>query len=75
MAIPGLVTPEVLEPMVLYRDYLTMTAMTVLLAAAIFLSRGRRKSGAAGDAYLGRSVGVLLLSVYALYYYWLYRTR
>jgi cation:H+ antiporter len=75
MAIPGLVTPEVLEPMVLYRDYLTMTAMTVLLAAAIFLSRGRRKSGAGGDAYLGRSVGVLLLSVYALYYYWLYRTR
>lgn len=75
MAIPGLVTPEILEPMVLYRDYLTMTAMTVLLAAAIFLRRDRRKSGAGGDAYLGRSVGVLLLSVYALYYYWLYRTR
>ena len=75
MAIPGLVTPEVLEPMVLYRDYLTMTAMTVLLAAAIFLSRGRRKSGNGGQAYLGRSVGVLLLSLYALYYYWLYRTR
>jgi cation:H+ antiporter len=75
MAIPGLVTPEVLEPMVLYRDYLTMTAITVLLAAAIFLSRGRRKSGTGGDSYLGRSVGVLLLSVFALYYYWLYRTR
>lgn len=75
MAIPGLVAPEVLEPMVLYRDYLTMTAMTVLLAAAIFLSRARRKSGAGGDAYLGRSVGVLLLSVYALYYYWLYQTH
>lgn len=75
MAIPGLVTPEVLDSMVLYRDYLTMSAMTVLLAAAIFLSRGRRKSGGGGQAYLGRSVGVLLLSVYALYYYWLYRTR
>ncbi|MDO8861366.1 calcium/sodium antiporter [Haliea sp. E1-2-M8] len=75
MAIPGLVTPEILEPLVLYRDYLTMTAMTVLLAAAIFLSRGRRKSGTCGQAYLGRSVGMLLLSVYALYYYWLYRTR
>lgn len=75
MAIPGLVTPEVLDQMVLYRDYLTMAAMTVLLAAAIFLSRGRRRSGNGGQAFLGRSVGVLLLSVYALYYYWLYRTR
>lgn len=75
MAIPGLVTAEVLEPLVLYRDYLTMTALTVLLAAAIYLSRGRQKSGTGGGAYLGRSVGVLLLSVYALYYYWLYRTR
>ncbi len=75
MAIPGLITPENLEPLVLYRDYLTMTAITVLLAAAIFLSRNRRKSGTDGHAYLGRSVGTLLLSLYALYYYWLYRTR
>ncbi len=75
MAIPGLITPETLEPLVLYRDYLTMTAITVLLAAAIFLSRNRRKSGDGGHAYLGRSVGMLLLSLYALYYYWLYRTR
>ncbi|MEQ9463386.1 MAG: calcium/sodium antiporter [Haliea sp.] len=75
MAIPGLITPEVLEPLVLYRDYLAMTAITVLLAAAIFLSRNRRKSGGGGHAYLGRSVGMLLLSLYALYYYWLYRTR
>jgi cation:H+ antiporter len=60
---------------VLYRDYLTMAGMTLMLGAAIYLSRGRRKSGTEGQAYIGRALGLLLLAVYGLYYYWLYRTR
>ncbi|WP_197911702.1 calcium/sodium antiporter [Kineobactrum salinum] len=75
MAIPGLIEPQALEPLILYRDYLTMTGLTVLLAATLWFGRLRRKAGGAGHAYLGRSVGILLLSIYALYYYWLYRTR
>ncbi len=75
MAIPGLIEPQLLEPLVVYRDYLTMTGLTVLLAITLWVGRRRRKGGVGGRAYLGRSVGMLLLSIYALYYYWLYRTR
>ncbi|MDP4917846.1 MAG: calcium/sodium antiporter [Haliea sp.] len=75
MAIPGLIDTQVLDPLVLYRDYLTMAGMTLMLGAAIYLSRGRRKSGTEGHAYIGRALGLLLLAVYGLYYYWLYRTR
>ena len=50
-----------------------MTALTVFLAAAIYLSRWRDKAQA-HHAYLGRIVGVLLVSFYALYYYWLHTT-
>tara|TARA_R110001599_G_scaffold69414_23_gene195761 strand:+ start:7440 stop:8429 length:990 start_codon:yes stop_codon:yes gene_type:complete len=75
MAIPGLIETQALSELVLYRDYLTMAGMTLLLAAAVYLSRGRRKSGDGGYAYIGRSLGLLLLAGYGLYYYWLYRTR
>jgi len=75
MAIPGLIETQALDALVLYRDYLTMAGMTLLLAAAVYLSRGRHKSGTEGYAYIGRSLGLLLLAVYGLYYYWLYRTR
>ncbi|PLW82913.1 calcium/sodium antiporter [Kineobactrum sediminis] len=75
MAIPGLVSAEVLEPAILSRDYLTMTVLTLLLAMAVFFGRKHRKAGADGTAYIGRTVGVLLLLIYALYYYWLYQTR
>ncbi len=73
MAIPGIVASEVLEPAVITRDYPVMTFLTVFLAAAIYISRMRSKSQA-GHAYLGRIVGVLLVSFYALYYYWLHTT-
>jgi cation:H+ antiporter len=75
MAIPGLIETQALDALVLYRDYLTMAGMTLLLAAAVYLSRSRHKSGTEGYAYIGRSLGLLLLGVYGLYYYWLYRTR
>lgn len=71
MSIPGIVAAETLEPAVMTRDYPTMAFLTVFLAFAIFISLGR-KASTDGHSYLGRTVGVLLVSFYALYYYWLY---
>jgi len=71
MAIPGLVGARTLEPSVITRDYFTMTALTVFLGFAIIISRWRSKSRP-GHAYLGRILGVLLVSSYALYYYLLH---
>jgi cation:H+ antiporter len=73
MAIPGILAHQSLEPAVNSRDYPYMTFLTIFLALAIYLSRKRSKSSA-GHAYLGRIVGVLLVSFYALYYYWLHAT-
>jgi cation:H+ antiporter len=71
MAIPGIIAAPTLEPAVISRDYLSMTLLTILLAIAIFVSRLRSKSSP-GHAYLGRTLGTLLVSSYALYYYSLY---
>ncbi len=71
MAIPGLFDTALLEPSVTQRDYPTMTFLTFFLAAAILISRKRSRSQE-GHAYIGRTVGVLLVGSYALYYYWLY---
>lgn len=73
MAIPGIVANETLDPEAISRDYLTMTLLTVFLAFAIFVSRKRSKSSP-GHAYLGRSLGTLLVSFYGLYYYLLHST-
>ena len=73
MAIPGLVAPEVLEPGVMSRDYPLMLFLTALLALAMYLG-GKRKISPEGYSYLGRGTGVLLVAIYALYYYWLYLT-
>lgn len=74
MAIPGLIQPEILDAHVLPRDYSTMAGLTALLALAIYLGRWRKRAPA-GYSYLGRTVGVLFVTLYALYYYWLYLTR
>ncbi len=73
MSIPGVVTPQVLDPHVGTRDYPIMVALTVILAIAIVVSRARTKSSP-GHAYLGRFVGTLLVSCYGLYYYLLHIT-
>jgi cation:H+ antiporter len=73
MSIPGVIDPQILEPEVTGRDYATMTFLTLFMAAAIFISR-RRKASVRGRSYVGRTVGVLLVSFYALYYYLLYST-
>ncbi|MEH6635579.1 MAG: calcium/sodium antiporter [Halioglobus sp.] len=73
MSIPGLVANEVLEPGVISRDYPLMIFVTLFLAVAIYVSRKRVKS-TADHSYLGRTVGTLLVSIYAMYYYWLHAT-
>ncbi|MCB1843575.1 MAG: calcium/sodium antiporter [Halioglobus sp.] len=73
MAIPGIIAPQVLTPDALYRDYMVMSALTVFLAVAILASCRRSKSKP-GHAYLGRIVGMLLVSSYGLYYYLLQST-
>jgi len=71
MPIPGIIANQPLEPGVLSRDYLFMTAVTIALAIAVLVSRKRSKSRP-GHAYLGRTLGTLLVSSYGLYYYLLH---
>ena len=73
MAIPGIISHQLLEPEVATRDYPAMVIATLILTGAIYFSRKRNKSPA-DHSYLGRIVGVLLVSIYALYYYWLHTT-
>lgn len=73
MPVPGLISPLSISDAVLYRDYPVMVGATVLLAAVIYLG-SRRRAATEGFAYIGRSVGVLLTGLYAVYYYWLFQT-
>jgi cation:H+ antiporter len=73
MSIPGIISVQQLDRHVVTRDYPAMTFLTLFIAAAIYTSRWRSKSQQ-DHAYLGRIVGVLLVSFYALYYYWLHTT-
>ena len=73
MSIPGIISVQQLDRHVVTRDYPAMTFLTLFIAAAIYASRWRSKSRQ-DHAYLGRIVGVLLVSFYALYYYWLHTT-
>ena len=68
-----MLTPQLLEPSALSRDYLTMTMLTLFLAFGIVASRKRARSRAE-HSYIGRSMGFMLMLIYALYYGWLYMT-
>ena len=82
MSLPGLFGALRLDDAALTRDYGAMTGMTVLLAAGIGLSRRRAEAGDGGGSAdgggderqkrIGRGFGLLLLSLYGLYYYWLF---
>lgn len=71
MSIPGIIHGQTLETGVLTRDYASMTGIILILALGMMLSR-RRKAALNGHPYLGRTMGTVLLSLYALYYYWLF---
>ena len=73
MAIPGIVGGQVLDPEAISRDYASMAALTFFLALAIFISAKRSKS-TPKHAYIGRIMGTVLVSSYALYYYFLLST-
>ena len=73
MSLPGLFAVQRLEPIVLQRDYAAMSGLTLLLAAAMYGSLLRRTSPDSEHS-IGRAMGVLLLCLYGLYYYWLYQT-
>ena len=71
MAMPGLLSPEVLPDNFLLRDYGAMCAATLMLAGIVYLGHLHPLSRG-GAAYLGRRVGALLCVSYALYYYGLF---
>jgi cation:H+ antiporter len=73
MSLPGLIDPQQLAPEATYRDYTFMSFMTLFLASAIYFSR-HRSASRDGHSYVGRIVGTLLVSFYALYYYLLHTT-
>ena len=74
MSIPGIVGGQLLDPEAISRDYASMTALTLFLALAIFVSAKRSKS-APQHAYIGRIMGTVLVSSYALYYYFMFSSQ
>lgn len=77
MAMPALLNPTALEPEVFSRDYLSMTAMTILLAIIIgshFLLKRNKTEPQASSIIgrIGRTEGGLLLLAYGAYYYLLF---
>ena len=66
MAIPAILAPSQLDPLVLHRDYASMTAITLLLAFILYFQVmfNRHK-----QPMLGRGAGAVLLLLYASYYY------
>lgn len=70
MAIPALFTPQVLSPEVFSRDFVATAGLTLLLFVlccfSLFFNRGRKKPG------LGKVAGAILLTFYAVYYYFLF---
>lgn len=85
MAMPALIGGTELNEAVFNRDYFAMTAITLLLALIVYLhpwwerlaaivkpNVQRRSYSIKHHSKLGRVAGVLILSFYAGYYYWLF---
>lgn len=70
MSIPALFKPQLLSPEVFSRDFVATAGLTLLLFAlccfSLFFYRGRKKPG------LGKVAGAILLTFYAVYYYFLF---
>jgi cation:H+ antiporter len=69
MATAAVISPTALEPTVFTRDYLSMGAMTLVLA---FMLYGFVFLGKKAKPTLGRLSGVVLLAAYGAYYVWLF---
>jgi cation:H+ antiporter len=77
MAVPAFFEPLSLAPEVFARDYLSMTAITLLLAIMLYGHRiwarlARSQQQSYRHNHLGRLGGALLLLSYGAYYYWLF---
>lgn len=77
MALPGLIYPLDLEPAVFFRDYLSMTTITVILAAMLYGHRlwvhySSSEQLAQKHNHIGRISAAVLLLSYGAYYYWLF---
>ena len=78
MAMPALISPTQLEPAAFSRDYLSMTAITLLLAGILLthklLARKKSHTEAAPTRLgrIGRIEGTVLLLAYGAYYYLLF---
>ncbi|MEO1080574.1 MAG: calcium/sodium antiporter [Pseudomonadota bacterium] len=73
MAMPGLLAPEQLPENFLLRDYGAMCVATLVFAAAVYAGRNHPRAEAE-HGYLGRGIGLLFCTGYALYYYVLFQT-
>ncbi len=75
MSLPGIFSAQILESEVLSRDYASMTGITLVLAVGLYGGLLRPATVNAGQEHrIGRIMGVVLLTIYALYYYWLFQT-
>lgn len=75
MGISAMIYPPELESAVFYRDYIAMLLITVLLAFIMFINlyrHSRSSSPKNSSARIGRASGILLLSAYGCYYYFLF---
>ena len=77
MAMPALISPTTLEPEVFDRDYLAMTAITILFTVMLcahyfFKQGGVSQQGSSIIGRIGRIEGALLLLAYGAYYYLLF---
>lgn len=67
MSVPGIIAPLSLESEVFYRDYTAMLLLTLVLIAAIAISLWRG-SKVKPQSQISKKVGILLLTLYVLYY-------
>ena len=70
MPIPGLIQSLSLNRDFLYRDFFTMSLLTLILSGFVYASS--TKLNANCSVVLGRKIGSIFVGAYVLYYYYLY---
>jgi len=70
MPIAGIISPLQLDSAVFYRDYLSVTALTLLLlgSIAVHYFRQRKHKDKAATVHLSRKFGSVMLLLYVLYF-------
>lgn len=75
IALPAIINPSDLEPVVLTRDYAAMIGITLVMAGGLYSSWYSQRNDSEECVHtIGRGAGVLLLTLYGLYYVWLFTT-